>query len=99
MTMLTAADVAKHLNLSARKVYELAASQRLASHRFGGAIRFTQEDVAAYVESCRVAARHPVATSRGKPPTVSLKTTPIQSELEAYFAARRVKLREKPPKR
>jgi excisionase family DNA binding protein len=53
MDMLTAQEVAKWLRLSARKVYSLAASGELASHRFGGAVRFSTADVDAYIAACR----------------------------------------------
>ena len=51
--MLTAADVAAQLGLSKRKVYELAASGRLAHYRFGDAVRFEQADVDTYRAACR----------------------------------------------
>ncbi|QHE86322.1 helix-turn-helix domain-containing protein [Hydrogenophaga sp. BPS33] len=38
MSMLSASDVAKQLAISARKVYALASSGQLASHRFGSAV-------------------------------------------------------------
>lgn len=97
MTMLTASEVAKQLGISDRKIYELAASRRLASHRFGGAVRFAQEDVDAYVKSCRVEARQRVDAPQLKLTTRNLYAELRPSALETYFAARRVKPRRKPP--
>jgi len=54
--MLTAQQVAQMLGLSARAVYDLAASKRLACYRVGAggsAVRFEPDDVAAYKAACR----------------------------------------------
>ncbi|MCC0042781.1 MAG: helix-turn-helix domain-containing protein [Rhodobiaceae bacterium] len=54
--MLTAAQVAHQLGLSARAVYDLAASGLLACYRLGaggGALRFAPEDLEAYKARCR----------------------------------------------
>ena len=71
--MLSAAQVAALLGLSARKVYDLAASGEIASYRFGDAIRFEPADVDAYKASCKVVVR-PVVVSvpRSTPLRVSL---------------------------
>ena len=95
--MLTAAQVATHLAISTRKVYELAASGQMACHRFGGAVRFSAEDVAAYV----ALSRHPVRP----PPRRAVYTGPTKlqvsdpegrSPLQVYFEARRRKPRAAP---
>lgn len=85
MTMLTASEVAKQLAISGRKVYALASAGALASHRFGSAVRFSQEDVDAYVRASRqpVAPRHAV-----RAPTLYLATS-AEHELTAYFARER----------
>lgn len=50
---LTAREAAQRLKISARKVYALAASGELATHRFGAAVRFSIPDLDAYVQKCR----------------------------------------------
>lgn len=68
--MLTAAQVAAQLGLSARAVYDLAKSGALACYRLGvgrGAVRFDAADVEAYRSACR-----------DRPPPVSCRRyTPI----------------------
>ena len=54
--MLTVKDVAEKLQIAAGTVYALIESGRLVAHRFGngrGTIRVTEEDLNAYIESCR----------------------------------------------
>ncbi len=51
--MLKVPEAAERLGLSARKVYDLAASGRLASYRFDGSVRIDPIDVEAYKTSCR----------------------------------------------
>ncbi len=51
--MLKVSDVAKRLNLSSSKVYQLVEEGRLSHHRFDGAIRFSEEQIAAYLEETR----------------------------------------------
>ena len=53
---LTAKEAAKELGLSARKLYELAASGKLACYRFDGAVRFDRADLEIYKTSCRLPA-------------------------------------------
>lgn len=57
--MLTAADVARTLGISARAVYDLAASGAIPTYRFGRAVRFDPADVEAY------RARQPQAANAG----------------------------------
>lgn len=64
MTLQTAAQVAATLGISARAVYELAASGRLTFYKFGRAVRFDPADIDAYIK----------ATAKPKPP--GLKRTP-----------------------
>lgn len=91
MTMLTASDVAKQLAISARKVYALASSGSMGSHRFGSAVRFSQEDVDAYVQASRVKAR---PASAAKQPTLYLQAT-ADHELTTYFAKARAARKKK----
>jgi len=86
--MLTASQVAQILGLSARFVYDLAARGELASHRFGGAVRFTVEDVETYRQSCRSAGT-PATSAGGMSSTVLLRDT--GTDLAAYFRAAGVK--------
>ena len=51
--MLTAAQVAAQLGISARKVYDLHADGQLRGFRFGRAVRFEPAVVQEYIESCR----------------------------------------------
>jgi excisionase family DNA binding protein len=49
-------DVAERLNVSLSTVYGLIESGKLACHRIGrgrGAVRVSEEDLGAYLESCR----------------------------------------------
>ena len=52
--MMTVREVAEKLSLSISQVYSLLASGKLPHHRFGvgrGAIRVTEEQLAAFVEA------------------------------------------------
>ncbi|MFM9959774.1 MAG: helix-turn-helix domain-containing protein [Planctomycetaceae bacterium] len=51
--MLKVSDVASRLNISASKVYQLVEEGKLSHHRFDGAIRFSEEQIAAYLEETR----------------------------------------------
>jgi excisionase family DNA binding protein len=92
--MLTASEVASVLHISARKVYELAASGQLASHRFGSAVRFEPADIEAYKQSCRSP-----ATTRAAAP-VEPSTRPALLENVAvvkYFGLDRPRQPYEPP--
>ena len=52
MKLLTVNDVCDILQLKASTVYKLAGGE-IPVVRIGGSIRFTEEDVYAYVSSCR----------------------------------------------
>jgi excisionase family DNA binding protein len=59
VTLLTVAEAAAELHISARTIYDLVHAGRLAHVRIGlgrGAIRFTREDLAAFVAASRVEA-------------------------------------------
>jgi len=51
--MLRVKQVAERLNLSESKVYELVERGELPHHRFGGAIRVSEEQVAEYLEATK----------------------------------------------
>ena len=57
--MLTVKQVSKRLSVSPKKVYQLVATKRLTHHRFGNRIRFTEEDLADYLDKTRT----PINTS------------------------------------
>jgi excisionase family DNA binding protein len=55
---LTVDDAAKHLGLTAKKVYHLASLNRILHYRLGprgGKLRFQAEDLDAYIEQCATA--------------------------------------------
>ena len=79
--LLTAREVATLMKISARKVYELAASGELASLRIGSAVRFDPADIEAYKQSCRLPATTRAAGSTSL--TASLKDS--GSALTSYF--------------
>ncbi len=51
--MLKVSELAKRLSLSESKIYQLVEEGKLSHHRFGGAIRFSEEQIAAYLEETR----------------------------------------------
>jgi excisionase family DNA binding protein len=51
--MLRVKQVADRLNLSQSKVYELIEAGELPHHRFGGAIRVSEEQIAEYLEETK----------------------------------------------
>jgi len=51
--MLRVKQVAERLNLSESKVYELVERGEMPHHRFGGAIRVSEEQVAEYLEATK----------------------------------------------
>lgn len=73
--MLTVKQVAEILGLATKTVYKLKDRGLLAFHQFGGAIRFSQEDVDDYIgRSRRIAPGQKVTKAR-----VKLKGLRIQS--------------------
>jgi len=51
--VLRVKQVAERLNLSESKVYEMVERGELSHHRFGGAIRVSEEQIAAYLEETK----------------------------------------------
>ena len=51
--MLRVKQVAERLNLSESKIYEMVESGQLSHHRFGGAIRVSEEQIAEYLEETK----------------------------------------------
>lgn len=68
--MLKVSELAKRLNLSESKIYQLVEEGRLEHHRFGGAIRFSEQQIAAYLEETR---QEPVNVQRRTDPRPRLK--------------------------
>ena len=64
--MLTVKDVAKRLNVSARLVYALA-GKKFPCYRFESALRFKEEEIEAYIESCK---GNPALPSQERPTTL-----------------------------
>lgn len=66
--LLTVIQAANRLGISASTLYQLVAARKIAHLRIGngrGGIRFTDELLAGYLESCRVEpARAPVVVAR-----------------------------------
>lgn len=91
--MLTAAEVASQLGISARLVYDLARRGILPSYRFGSAVRFDPADVQTFRSSCRSAGTP--ATSAGA--SSSTATSMVSAdELQSYFLGAGVKPRLTP---
>ena len=90
MGLLTANEVAVLLNLSQTKIYELARTGELPHYRFGSSVRFNQQEVQDYIQSCKSAAtvRRTAAISNLK---VSIKAK--ESGLEGAFQALGIKLK------
>lgn len=57
MTHFTVKQAAERLHVSIATVYQLCAERKLAHHRIGvgrGTIRISEEDLTAFLESCKV---------------------------------------------
>lgn len=52
MTLLTIRQVAERLAISRNLCYRLVATGKLRAYRIGGAIRFSEEQVQEYLNSC-----------------------------------------------
>jgi excisionase family DNA binding protein len=89
--MLTAEHVARQLGVSRRHVYALAERGELQVYRFGDAVRFAPEDVAAYVARCRSTSTKPAAAGATNS-TAAL--TDHDAALRSYF--RRLGVAPKP---
>ncbi|MCX8003676.1 MAG: helix-turn-helix domain-containing protein [Burkholderiaceae bacterium] len=97
--MLTAADVARQLGLSRRKVYDLAHSGALPAYRFDGAVRFDPADVAAYIQRCRAKTPCPstsTAPAGGGATSTTAALTDADAALRSYFRRRGVEPRPRP---
>ena len=57
--MLKVREVAKRLNISESKVYALIEAGELSHHRFGGAIRVSDEQIADFLEQTKHARSTP----------------------------------------
>ena len=57
--MLRVKQVADRLNLSESKIYEMVERGELPHHRFGGAIRVSEEQIAEYLEETKRERREP----------------------------------------
>ena len=65
MTLLTVAELARKLKLSKSKIYEL--KDKIGWYRVGGSVRFTEADVQAYLDSCRVENGRPKQRATHRP--------------------------------
>ena len=78
---MTVKEAARELGLSPRKLYELAASGKLACYRFDGAVRFDRADLEVYKTSCRLP-----ATIQANGSTSLIASSPGRvNALTAYF--------------
>lgn len=80
--MISAKEAADMLGVSRSKMYDLAASGKVASYRFDGALRFERADLDTYKESCRS-----VSTAQTSAGVTSLTATlrGADTELASYF--------------
>jgi excisionase family DNA binding protein len=63
--VLRVKQVAERLNLSESKVYEMVESGELPHHRFGGAIRVSEDQIAEFLEDTKRERREPESRNRG----------------------------------
>lgn len=66
---LSVKAAARRLGISVSKLYQLAAARRIAFYRIGGKIVFSNADVEAFMQSCRVG----VAVSQPATPRIRVK--------------------------
>lgn len=69
--VMTVAEAAKKIGISTSKIYQLAAARRISHYRVGGKPIFSDDDVAAFLASCRVGVATPAATTHRS--TIKLK--------------------------
>ena len=69
---MTIAQAAEKIGISSSKLYQLVGARQISHYRIGGKIVITDEDVTAYLESCRVGA---VTPRHGAPPRLD---TPLK---------------------
>ena len=68
--MLRVKQVAERLNLSESKIYELLERGELPHHRFGGAIRVSEEQIAEYLERTKRERQEPEPRSHSSLPVL-----------------------------
>lgn len=61
---MTVKETAGRIGISTSKLYQLASARAIGFYRIGGKIVFTEEDISAYLASCRV---QPVDRFRSRP--------------------------------
>lgn len=71
---MSVAEAAKRIGISASKLYQLVAARRVSHARVDGKIILSDQDIAEFLASCRVAAVAPVAAA----PRVQLKLKHIK---------------------
>jgi excisionase family DNA binding protein len=57
---MTVTQAAEKIGISPSKLYQLAGNRQIAHYRIGGKIIFSEQDVAAFLEACRVGTAAPV---------------------------------------
>lgn len=93
MTLLTANEVAAQLGLSQTKIYDLARSGDLPCYRFGSSVRFDQQEVKGYIQSCQsIETKKRVASILNLTASSKVK----ESGLESSFRALGIKLKRMP---
>jgi excisionase family DNA binding protein len=60
---MTVGEAANRIGISASKLYQLAAARRISHYRVDGKILFTEDDIAAFIQSCRVGTVVPVTAA------------------------------------
>ena len=68
---MTVREASRKIGISASKLYQLASSRKIGHYRIGGKIVFSDDDIAAFLNGCRVGV---VATVSATPqPRLRLK--------------------------
>jgi excisionase family DNA binding protein len=60
---MTILEAAKKIGVSSSKLYQLVSARAIAHYRIGGKIIFSDQDLDAYLASCRVGAITPSVTA------------------------------------
>jgi excisionase family DNA binding protein len=68
--MYTVKETAERLGISPSKLYQLTSRKQIPHYRIGGKILFSDEDIQAYLSSCKV---EQAGASKPKPPPVKLR--------------------------
>ena len=66
---MTIIEASKRIGISPSKLYQLVAARQIAHYRVGGKIIFHDDDIAAFMAGCRIAA----APTESLPPMPRLK--------------------------